>query len=231
MSYEIFKNFDELQTYCNEFDMLHGSKTFFTRISMNTLRDILDKPYEDWDVQQLAKEPFVNRDIVHSNDIDVPESRIGKLNSLYLSTRAIKRGERFFAPMSVNVFPDGAVIHPGNTRLLLSKVYEWNVDVMFTDYTGTIDLRHKRIKYDPKITALHVDHGQTDDPYIPKHLKGRPYWFKQFMDHNMDSDKMSFYKPRTIDPPRRFQKKHNHIMVNETVVLRLINNQWEVVVE
>jgi len=232
MTFRIFDNFAAVKDFCKEFDAGNNCTTNFTRISLNEIRTLINKPYEDYDIQQLATIPFENRNTVFSNDMDVPESPLGKLNSLFLMARSIRAGRRFFAPMSIHIFPTDIVVHPGNTRLMFSHLYQLPVDLMITDYTNNVQVRQKPINYDPTITTMHFnDCCDTTDRYIPKHLRGRPFWFKQMVDHVTNTHNMSFHVPRTIDPPRRYEKTKNAIMVNDEVVLRLVKDTWRLVLE
>jgi hypothetical protein len=232
MTFRIFDNFAAVKEFCTEFDSGNGCTTSFTRISLNEIRQLINKPYEYYDIQQLATIPFENRNTVFSNDIDIPESPLGKLNSLFLMAKSIRAGKRFFAPMSIHVFPTDIVVHPGNTRLMFSYLYLLPVDLMITDYTNSIQVRQKPINYDPTLTTMHFnDCCDTTDRYIPKHLRGRPFWFKQMVDHVTNTHNMSFHVPRTIDPPRKYEKIADTVLVNGDVILREINGVWKVVLE
>jgi hypothetical protein len=231
MTFQVFKDFDALQSFCDSFDEEHDCNTFFTRIPFEEIRTVLNRPYEHEDIHTLATVPFEKRSIVYSNDLDVPESPLGKLNSLFLMMQSLRHKRKFFAPMSVCIYPEDVVVHPGNTRLLISHLYHHKVDIMITDFTNTLDIRQKKILYNPNLTSLHYNHCQADDQYMPKHFRGRPYWFKQFADHVTNTGNMSFHVPRTIDPPRKYEKIADTVLVNGDVILREIEGVWKVVLE
>lgn len=232
MSFMPFDSFQSLKSYCDKFDNLHGCKTIFTTMTLNYLREFLNKPYENDYVDQLVEQMFAKQTVVFSNDLTVPESPIGKLNSFYLINLDLINKKKFYSPISLTMLPSKFVLHPGSTRLLYSHLYNDPVSIMITDYRGTGLLDSDDFNFIPEQSVLHCNHSRdSTDPYIPKKYQSEDCWFKQLVDSKIDRNNFSFHVPRNIKPPRIFQLKHKLITANDMPILRYSKKHWRIVLE
>jgi hypothetical protein len=233
MTFQTFESFENLKLFCNEFDKKHNCLTTFSQLTLNEIRSVLNRPYEHNYITQLVETMFKDKSVVFSNDLSVPESPIGKLNSFYLIINDILTSKNFYNPICISLFDDGYIIHPGNTRLLFSEIYPHPVDVMITDYKKTpCHFKQSVINFDKQNNQLFFGYSKDlNNPYVPKHYRQRDIYFKQIVDSRVDKNDFSYHKPREISPPRIFQLKKKQITVNEKVIMRCIKKQWRLVLE
>lgn len=232
MSFITFDNLQNLKAYCENFDQMHGCDTIFTTMPLEQLRDLLNRPYEHEYLNQLVEQMFSKKTVVFSNDLDVPESPIGKLNSFYLINCDLRNNTGFYSPMSVTLLQDRSILHPGSTRLLYSHLYTQPVSVMITNYTKNKITGNDNFCFDPARSVLHSNHSKDpSDPYIPKKFRNQDCWFKQLVDSKVDTNNLSYHVPRQIKPPRIFQLQRKTVTANNVPILRYIKKNWRIVLE
>lgn len=104
---------------------------------------------------------FADTNIRYSNEEGTSIEHIGKLHSIYKIREDIVNGKSLYAPMCVSRFtPTQHGIHPGFTRQAFTEYYAGKVDVMLTDYSGTV-------KLDPTLLAFKVDELQFPLDEVP----------------------------------------------------------------
>jgi hypothetical protein len=232
MSYINFSSLNDLQSYCAEFDTQHGCKTIFTKMTLEYLRQFLNKPYEHDYIDGLVQQMFAKSTVVFSNDLNVPESPIGKLNSFYLINQDLKSNKKFYSPISVTLLPDCSIMHPGSTRLLFSHLYKDPVSIMITDYTRECLEVNRDFDFDPVQSVLHSGYSQdTNDPYVPKNFRKIDCWFNQIVDGRVNFNDLSYHVPRKIKPPRIFQLRNHLVTANDVPILRYSKKHWRIVLE
>lgn len=232
MSFTHYSSLTELKNYCTEFDLQHGCKTIFTTMTLEHLRQFLNKPYEHAYLDKLVKRMFEKSTVVFSNDISVPESPIGKLNSFYLINQDLKANKKFYSPLSLTLLSDRFILNPGNTRLLYSFLYKEPVSVMITDYTNSSLESTNDFDFDPTQSILHSSYSKdTSDPYIPSKFRTEDLWFKQIVDNRLDQNDLSYHVPRKIKPPRIFQLRNKLVTANDVPILRYVKKHWRIVLE
>jgi hypothetical protein len=232
MSLINFSCLNELQSYCAEFDTQHGCKTIFTKMTLEYIRQFLNKPYEHTYIDNLVKQMFAKSTVVFSNDPSVPESPIGKLNSFYLINQDLKNNRKFYSPISITLLPDRYILHPGSTRLLYSHLYTAPISVMITDYTNRSLESPNEFDFNPTQSTLHSSYSKDpSDPYIPSKFRTEDLWFKQIVDNRVDYNGLSYHVPRKIKPPRIFQLRDKQITANNVTILRYIKKHWRIVLE
>lgn len=232
MSFTHYSSLTELKNYCADFDIQHGCKTIFTKMTLKCLRQFLNKPYEHTYVDSLVKQMFEEQTVVFSNDLSVPESPIGKLNSFYLINQDLKNNRKFYSPISITLLPDRYILHPGSTRLLYSHLYTAPISVMITDYTNRVSESTTEFDFNPMQSVLHSGYSKDlSDPYIPRGFRTEDCWFKQIVDSRLDYNDLSYHLPRKIKPPRIFQLRDKLITANNVPILRYVKKHWRIVLE
>lgn len=239
------KNYKHLSKLSKSFDKRFKTKTYWAELSPY---DIVSKLHNETDpslsISKFIQEKIINRSFVYknefySNDYEILESPIGKLNSLYL----LMQCETFRLPMSISLYKNGeVVIHPGGTRILLAGYYTKPVPCYITYYDNIpITNRYKNIEFisldDYYIDLPHPD-GQfnywesftrfEDPKEYTRRAKGEDLPFKQIIDLTPETgdNKNTYHDPRDNNPPRHYIMKDDKIYVDGLCIIEKHKETW-----
>ena len=238
-------SYEQFVELSNKFDKEIGTKTFWCRIPMkNIYSDIL---FEDscWDIDYQIKKwenVFSIKQEFYQDDLDIPQSQIGKMNSIWLMLNDLKNNKKFYSPITMSLFKNGnKPIHPGTTRLILTDVYDYPVDLCITDYIGNIREKYTGIKffdvedyfYDFS-NGLHELHEDiTSSGWCPTYASNtdeKDLRIKQISTYMQPTtDMFNYHHPRQAETHRKYCLKDNIISVNDMPIAIKKDNIWQIV--
>ena len=225
-------SYEQFVELSNDFDRRVGTKTVWTKL---TMFDIFEKILgEDswWDIdyqiQKWVDRAFSIKTEFTQDDLDIHQSPIGKMNSIYLMLNDIKNGK--------------IPIHPGATRLILADVYNKPVDICITDYNNNVRKRFPNIKFwevedyyfdfSDGMHELHEDWTWTGHCPTYADATDVDVQIKQISTYMIPTtNDFSFHHPRDITTTRKFCLKDNCITINDMPIAKKIDNLWKIVLE
>ena len=239
-----YKHFIDLT---NEFDNRVGTRTVWARLTMRQIYDHILKEDSwgdvDYQIKRWVTHAFSIKNSFWHDDMDIPQSRIGKMNSIWLIIQDIKAGKLFHSPLCMSLFANGKTpIHAGGTRLILADVYKRKIDLCVTDYRGDIRTRYPNIKwkdidkYDYDFSNLHefnedITGQQTCKTYSDP-ASGESILIKQITTFMVPTTNMyNYHHPRIVDTPRHFLMEDNMISVNGDCIAKLDNGIWKIIID
>jgi len=240
-------SYEQFVELSNDFDQRVGTKTVWSKL---TMFDIFEKILgEDswWDIdyqiQKWVDNAFSIKTEFTQDDQDIPQSPLGKMNSVYLTLNDIKNGKNFYSPITLSLFKNGKIpIHPGSTRLILADVYNKPIDLCITDYNNNFRKRFPDVEFlevedyyfdfSDEMHELHEDWTWTGHCPTYANMTDDDVQIKQISTYMIPTtDDFSFHHPRDVTITRWFRLNNDCITVNDMPIAKKIDNVWKIVLE
>jgi hypothetical protein len=248
----VIQNNEHFFKLTHSFDAQNNTRTYTADL---TLREIWDMYYSQnpmdnkWHaktieeyihkvIQQKVYQIFYQNNVnqISLDDDRITEGNVAKLNTAYMIKKEILSGGGITDPVSVSKFPNNTnPVHPGGSRLLLTKCYNGKIPVIITDY------RNDNIDYTWAKTIDKLSYDFTNKYNIfmyenTKHTNGASYsqagagldiMFKQVQSH---SEKAAvFMHPQRANIERTFfLKDDKKIYVNNLLLAEKQDGMWAV---
>lgn len=238
-----WENYLEL---CGAWDQAHGTTTYSCQLTLEQLAQHFEGQHYppgdlDYSIRKYIKS-FDVRNPYTNIDMDIDQSPMGNMNSVYLMSRDLLAGKQFHDPVSVSLLPNGATpCHPGQTRMLFVLVYHQPLTVYVTDYNGdALDrydflqpLEANPYEFMPEHALLtaNVSKPSPAFDYYHQQAQGADIEVKQISNLTMTNE-ISYHNPRLVNQkPRVFECHGNSVSVDGVTIFRLRGDLWETVIE
>lgn len=263
---KLLKNNTEFEEFIKEFDAEYDTTTYTADLTLRQVWDNFHIKMHPWSryyadtvhdyinntIVSRAADLFKDKNVVYSNDPDVKESMIGKLNAVFVMKTDILAGRPFADPISICVFDgDESTVHPGGTRLLFTDTYHETIPTVITDYTGEaldnfpdLGLRpYGEIEFDFSKTQLEYGMFDSSDKSCPSAydkalnppledgsmpVNKIAKIVKQVTDYTVVAADRQFHNPQVVWPPRRYELTNNGntIEIDGLEVVCKLDDKW-----
>lgn len=235
-----------------KFDKKNGTHTYAAELTLSQVWDMYynqNPMINKWSAKTV--EEYINRviwqkvdEIFYQNNLNsislddprISEGNVAKLHTAYMIKKEVLSGGQITDPISVSKFPNNTnPVHPGGSRLLLTKCYNQKIPVIVTDY------RNDNIDYSllKPINELSYDFTNKFGIFMyenTRKAKGKTYaqagrglniMFKQVQCHHEQAAVCMHPKRANIN--RTFiLKDDSKIYINNLLLAEKNNNTWEI---